>query len=44
MYDVSPDGSRFIIAAGHERANRLVVAINALSADAAATPPPRTKR
>ena len=31
MYDVSPDGSRFIIAAGHERANRLVVALNALS-------------
>jgi len=31
MYDVSPDGSRFIIAAGHERANRLVVALKALS-------------
>jgi eukaryotic-like serine/threonine-protein kinase len=31
MYDVSPDGSRFIIAEGHQRANRLVVALNALS-------------
>jgi len=44
MYDVSPDGSRFIIAAGHERANRLVVALNALSAEPADAPRAATKR
>ena len=33
MYDGSPDGSRFIIAGGYERANRLVVTLNALSAE-----------
>ena len=30
MYDVSPDGRRFIIVLGHERANRLVVALQGL--------------
>ena len=44
MYDVSPDGLRFIIAAGHERANRLVVALNVLSAEAGDAPPAPTKR
>ena len=44
MYDVSSDGSRFIIAAGHERANRLVVTLNALSAEAVSAPQATTKR
>ncbi len=44
MYDVSPDGSRFIIAAGHERANRLVVALNALSAKPVNAPRAAPKR
>jgi Tol biopolymer transport system component len=42
MYDVSPDGRRFILAVGHERANRLVVALDALAAaDARGSGPPR---
>jgi serine/threonine-protein kinase len=32
MYDVSPDGSRFVLVVGHRRANRLVVALDALGA------------
>ena len=35
MYDASPDGQRFIVVAGHERANRLVVALDALGAGGA---------
>ncbi|GLC23856.1 protein kinase domain-containing protein [Roseisolibacter agri] len=30
MYDASPDGQRFIVVTGHQRANRLVVALDAL--------------
>jgi hypothetical protein len=41
---VARDGSRFIIAADYERANRLVVALNALSAEAADAPRAATKR
>jgi hypothetical protein len=37
MYDVSPDGRRFALAVGTERATRLVVLLDALSA-APATP------
>jgi Tol biopolymer transport system component len=44
MYDVSPDGSQFIVAEGYERQNRLVVALNALSAEAADAPRAATKR
>jgi Tol biopolymer transport system component len=36
MYDVSPDGTRFVLAVGHERSNRLVVALDALGAPAPA--------
>jgi hypothetical protein len=32
MYDVSPDGTRFVLVTGNTRANRLVVALNALNA------------
>ena len=34
-YDVSPDGSRFVVVTGPGRANRLVVALHALSDDGA---------
>jgi hypothetical protein len=30
MYDVSPDGTRFVLVTGNTRANRLVVVLNAL--------------
>ena len=36
-YDVSPDGTRFVLVTGNTHANRLVVAVNALSQ----TPPAR---
>jgi len=36
MYDVSRDGSRFIIVTGGSRAGRLVVALGVLGADEAA--------
>lgn len=35
MYDVSPDGTRFILVAARERANRLVVELDVLGAGAA---------
>jgi dipeptidyl aminopeptidase/acylaminoacyl peptidase len=44
MYDVSPDGTRFIIAEGYERANRLVVTLNALSAEPVNAPRAAPKR
>jgi hypothetical protein len=31
MHDVSPDGRRFVVAAGVEPADRLVVAVDALA-------------
>jgi hypothetical protein len=37
-YDVSPDGTRFVLVTGNLRANRLVVALNALDASGGRSP------